>query len=215
MLTSRQEECRFLRKRQNAVPFQIDAVYSKTPENPEHTQNAGGCCKTFSGDAGNGNPGALAGATGAKRHTEAKERQGQHYLKKGLDTTPFADRHQRAARMIRDSLAADCPPIWEACGAVLAARLTGAERVFLAFAALRALDSAPREAVFDLAHYGRLDARDPGLSGVSIMAEARAWAGQAERTDLKAYCAATFQALGDADRAAFLQRFGGGCHATV
>ena len=56
--------------------------------------------------------------------------------------------------------------------------------------------------------FDRLRAGEPIPAFGSVMAEATSWAADAGRAELKAYCAASFARLSQADQAAFLQYAG-------
>jgi len=83
----------------------------------------------------------LIGAAGGARRKPQRSAVSLHAL----------DRHKRVARMIGFALVADDALIWGQTSAILAHRLTERETAALAFAALRALDPAARQMVFDAA----------------------------------------------------------------
>ena len=102
----------------------------------------------------NENPGALAGASGAKSIEQAFKEEG--YRKPGPSAmSQFAkDGHKRAARMLGYALTLDSADLWHGASAVWAARLTTNELASIAFAALRALEPDDRELTFNAAHWG-------------------------------------------------------------
>lgn len=102
----------------------------------------------------NENPGALAGATGAigKGSTSTKA----VYSKRGGNAMSrhAKVRHKRVARMLGYALTAGDPVAWGGLSVVIGVRLTPVEVASIAFAALRALEPAEREAVYTAAHWG-------------------------------------------------------------
>lgn len=94
---------------------------------------------------------------------------------------------------------------WEGAAFVFAVRLHQDELSGLAFAALRAIEPEPRQAIFDLAHWGETEGVGPPLPPwFNVMPDARWWASHASRHELKAYALASFEAMTARDRAAFL-----------
>ena len=102
----------------------------------------------------NENPGALAGASGAKSIEQAFKEEG--YRKPGPSAmSQFAkDGHKRVCRMLGYALTLNDPITWQQTSAVLAHRLTSMELASVAFAALSALEPDTREAVFEAAQWG-------------------------------------------------------------
>lgn len=118
----------------------------------------------------------------------------------------IADRHKRASRMLGYALVLNDANAWQGASDVFAARLEQGELIGLAFAALRALEPEPRQAVFDLAHWGETEGAGPPLPPwFNVMDDARWWAGCASRRERKAYALASFEAMAPQDRAAFLE----------
>ena len=118
----------------------------------------------------------------------------------------IADRQKRASRMLGYALVLNDANAWQGASVVFAARLEQGELIGLAFAALRALEPEPREAVFDLAHWGETEGAGPPLPPFAgVMDDARWWASFASRRELKAYALASFEAMSPRDRAAFLE----------
>lgn len=115
------------------------------------------------------------------------------------------DRHKRASRMLGYALTLNDAKAWEGASFVFAVRLHQGELSGLAFAALRALEPEPRQAVFDLAHWGYTEGAGPPLPPwFNVMDDAHWWASYASRHELKAYALASFEAMTPRDRAAFL-----------
>lgn len=112
------------------------------------------------------------------------------------------DRHARVARTLGYCLTSGTPEAWAGFAFVAAARLDPVERAALAFAALAACppDTADRVA---LASIGETEGL-PLATGAGCMFDARLWARHAHRRELKSYAFAGFEAMGAADRAAFL-----------
>ncbi|WP_334061376.1 hypothetical protein [Limimaricola cinnabarinus] len=91
---------------------------------------------------------------------------------------------------------------WTGFSQVAIVRLSETERAALAFFALNSLDpdQAERAAAASIKSAGM--PCPPLLGG---MDEARFWAADASRSELKAYVAAAYEALSPADQAAFIQ----------
>lgn len=118
----------------------------------------------------------------------------------------LSDRHKRASRMLASALVLNDAEAWQQAAFVFAVRLHQGELSGLAFAALRALEPEPRQAVFDLAHWGETEGAGPPLPPwLHVMETARDWASWASRRELKAYALASFEAMTARDRAAFLE----------
>lgn len=151
------------------------------------------------------NPGALAGATG----DQGVSHTGENSRRQAQDATflTASPRHRSAATMMLACLALNGgrPELWRDCAMVLHVRLTSAELIGLAFAALRALDPDLREDAFCAAHWGEMARAGSPLPPLTdVMGEARWWASVASTRERKAYALAAFEALDVADRAAFL-----------
>lgn len=114
--------------------------------------------------------------------------------------------HKRTARALEFALALGDADAWADFAGLAAHHLTEAERAGLAFAALVRLAREQAERVTGLALAA---AGDPLPVFLGEMDEARLWASLATRTERKAYTLAAFEALGEADRAAFLQHVSG------
>lgn len=90
-------------------------------------------------------------------------------------------------------------------------RLTAIERIGLAFAALRALDPALREAAFCAAPWGEAPGAGASLPPFDDIMEDAHWCdARASRREREAYALADFEALGPRDRAALLALHGPG-----
>ncbi|KPP85802.1 MAG: hypothetical protein HLUCCO07_01765 [Rhodobacteraceae bacterium HLUCCO07] len=108
--------------------------------------------------------------------------------------------HKRMARILGYALTLGDHQGWEAFSALAQARMTDQERAALAWAALKSLDPDQAE-MTAAAVLGSADAPLPPFLGG--MEEARSWASYANRSELKAYALATYEALGPSDQAAF------------
>jgi len=110
--------------------------------------------------------------------------------------------HKRMARMLGYALTLGNADAWSGFGYVAATRLTDTERAALAFSALSSLD--PEQATMTAA-------ASIGAAGVPLppflggMDEARFWASCANRSELKAYAIAAYEALSVTDQAAFFR----------
>lgn len=102
----------------------------------------------------NEKPGALAGATGLTSIDLAIKAKAYRKPKRSAMSAYALDRHKRASRALGYALTAADPATWEAAGHVFAHRLNTIELASLAFHALRAMEPAEREAVFDAAQWG-------------------------------------------------------------
>lgn len=109
--------------------------------------------------------------------------------------------HKRLSRMLGYSLTLATPDAWSGFAVVAAAGLSAAERMALAFSALRSLDPEHAKAAAAVAIGTASAPLPPFLGG---MDEARFWASCASRSERKAYALAAFEAMGTADQAAFL-----------
>jgi len=105
-------------------------------------------------------------------------------------------------------LVLDEPEAWLRSLPALKRRLEPRELASIAFAALRALDPELREdtvraALFDVS------AGYPLPCFTSPLSDARWWAGNASRDELKAYSLAAFEAMQPRDQSAFLSHVAG------
>ncbi|WP_224815669.1 hypothetical protein [Hasllibacter sp. MH4015] len=91
---------------------------------------------------------------------------------------------------------------WAAFSIVAAARLSEAERLSLAFSALRSLNPDQAQAAAAAA-IGSAGGPLPAFLGE--MDEARQWAVRASRDERKAFALASFEAMSRKDQAAFFQ----------
>lgn len=147
--------------------------------------------------AGNENPGALAGATGVKCHEKVVVQQ--EYI---VNTS------RAIVQLIEAAESGDA----DACTMALRGlrRLPLTHRATLAALTLGSLDDDTAEHVMTvtLRHAGM-----PQPDAFNPMAGARHWACWASLAERKCYAVATFEALDDTDRAAFLRRYAGGVEA--
>lgn len=109
--------------------------------------------------------------------------------------------HKRAAKALGFAATIGTSDAWLAASGVWAARLTIAERVSLAFAALRALDHDTATQTAQAALY-KCDM--PIAPLFNHMDEAAFWADLAEPDAVEAYCLAAFHAMPPARQSDFL-----------
>jgi hypothetical protein len=110
--------------------------------------------------------------------------------------------HKRMSRMLGYCLALGDAESWLDFSAVAASRLSIPERVAIAFSCLASLEEDQAEEVASAA-LGVAGAPLPPF--MTPTEDARYWASCANRTELKAYVAAAFEALSIRDQAAFIQ----------
>jgi hypothetical protein len=109
--------------------------------------------------------------------------------------------HKRMSRMLGCTLTLGTREGWHGFSVVAAACMSANERSALAFAALNSLELDQAEATA-AASIGAAGAPLPPFLGG--MDEARFWASYANRSELKAYALAAFEAMQANDRTAFL-----------
>lgn len=150
------------------------------------------------------NPGALAGATGARTSLNMNRVRRESILKRpGNAMAKYAKgSHKVIAKMIGYCLTMGTSDGWVGFSVVARIRLTEPERAALAYAALNSLP--PEQATMTAAaSIGGSGAPLPTfLGGVE---EARCWAAFATRNDLRAYALAAFEAMEVRDKAAFFR----------
>jgi hypothetical protein len=102
--------------------------------------------------------------------------------------------------MLRHTLVLRDEAAWAGFTIVAIARLTAPERAALAYAALNSLrrDDAATVAAASIAPAG-----DPMPAFLGGMGDARHWASYASRSEIKANALAAYEAMGQADQAAF------------
>ncbi|WP_128910606.1 hypothetical protein [Tropicibacter alexandrii] len=114
----------------------------------------------------------------------------------------MAPSHKRLSKMLGYCLMLGRSDAWSGFSDVAAARLTIEERAALAFAALRSLH--PRHAEMTAA--AALGAAgEPLPAFLDEMTTARTWARSAMTAELKCYAVAAFEAMSQADQAAFFR----------
>ena len=110
--------------------------------------------------------------------------------------------HKRMSRVLGYCLALGEADSWADFSALAAVRLSDAERLSLAFAALCSLDPDTRETVAGASLGASGDPMPAFLGGMN---DARDWARFASRNELKAYALAAFDAMSAQDQGAFFQ----------
>lgn len=120
------------------------------------------------------------------------------------------DRHKRASRTLGFALTLNDAKAWQGASFVFTKRLHQGELAGLAFASLRALEPANREPVFCLAHWGKTQSTEtPPHPSLNPLSDARLWASNASREQVKAFALASFEAMSLRDRVAFLAHIAG------
>ncbi|WP_071674400.1 hypothetical protein [Nioella nitratireducens] len=137
----------------------------------------------------------LEGRSGHKNTRRATSSL-SHYIK---------PEHKRMARALGYCLTLGTIEAWMNFRLLSAARLSETERAGLAFAALTTLAQDKAEATAAAA-IGSAGVPVPPLFGG--MDEARLWASHANRSEIKAYALASFEAMSAQDRAAFFRHIG-------
>ncbi|KKL88532.1 hypothetical protein LCGC14_1923740 [marine sediment metagenome] len=110
--------------------------------------------------------------------------------------------HKAVSRMIGYTLTLGDTDAFFALSDLLSLRLSDFERAGLAYAALMALSPEHRELAVQAAYSG---ADTPCPTLLHPMAEARAWASIASRSELKAHALAAFERMPADEQAAFFQ----------
>ncbi|MBI6630714.1 hypothetical protein [Pontibaca salina] len=110
--------------------------------------------------------------------------------------------HKRMSRVLGFCLTLGTEDAWYEFSALAAVRLTELERAALAFAALYSLEYEHAE-MTAAAVIG--SAGDPPPSFLGGMVDARLWAEWANRSELKAYALAAYEAMSTQDQARFYQ----------
>jgi len=194
-LWGRKLECRLPQYSDVSVGSQADAFFSGSRIEAEQGQNEPSHCKTDRPLVQCGNPGALAGATGA--NSSGLTSKGKDTPKPGRSAISkwAEDRHKRATRALGFGIIADSPETWADVGEVLTLRLTAAERAALGFTCLAAVEPQHRAEVALAACHDLPSAGAPLPAFSTPEAEAEGWAALAERRELRAYARACLARL--------------------